>query len=108
MKKILCLWAVVGCFLFCGLCVRADVIWEPEDSFYKKHSEECVYVNRLYTANGPDGEVILYKSPEMPAFIIAKHCLSCNSSIPCSKTITSVISSQSVPLPCKIDRKSVV
>lgn len=70
MKKILCLWAVVGCFLFCGLCVRADVIWEPEDSFYKKHSEECVYVNRLYTANGPDGEVILYKSPEMPIAVL--------------------------------------
>lgn len=49
-----------------SLCARADMIWEPQDSFYEKHASECNYVNRLFEANGPDGKVILYQSPEMP------------------------------------------
>ena len=44
----------------------ADVIWEPQDSFYEKHSSECTYVNRQFTAKGPEGKVILYKSPVLP------------------------------------------
>ena len=54
---------------FCALWVRpvrADVIWEPVDSFYEKHSSECTYVNRQFTAKGPEGKVILYKSPVLP------------------------------------------
>lgn len=64
MKKYLCFMAAFICFLFCMLSVRADVIWEPEDSFYKQHSSQCTYVSRHFTANGPDGTVILYESPE--------------------------------------------
>lgn len=64
MRKYLCFAAVFFCFLFCTLSVRADVIWEPEDSFYEQHSSQCTHVNRRFTANGPDGRVILYKSPE--------------------------------------------
>ncbi len=60
-----CLLALPGC-MSCVLSVRADVIWEPQDSFYEKHASECTYVNRWFTANGPDGKVILYQSPEMP------------------------------------------
>ena len=58
-----------GILCCCGLwamSVRADVIWEPMDSFYEKHSSECTYVNRQFTAKGPDGKVILYKSPILP------------------------------------------
>lgn len=58
-----------GILCCCGLWampVRADVIWEPMDSFYEKHSSECTYVNRQFTAKGPDGKVILYKSPILP------------------------------------------
>ena len=48
-------------FTFCILGfpkdVHADVIWEPEDSFYKMHADDCVYHNRYYIANGPDGKV---------------------------------------------------
>lgn len=64
MKKILCLMAAFVCFLICTLSVRADVIWEPEDSFYEEHASKCSYVNRSFTADGPDGTVILYESPE--------------------------------------------
>lgn len=60
-----CLLVLIGC-ISCALSVRADVIWEPEDSFYQEHASECTYVNRWFTANGPDGKVILYQSPEMP------------------------------------------
>ena len=66
MKKILFVMAGMVCAMLCRISVKADVIWEPEDSFYHRHAEECTYVNRVYIANGPDGEVILYKSPEMP------------------------------------------
>ena len=53
------------CCMMCVLKVRADVIWEPmEDSFYERHREACTYVGRQYTANGPDGVVYVYKSPE--------------------------------------------
>lgn len=64
MKKVLCLMAAFVCFLFCTLSVRADVIWEPEDSFYEKHASQCSYVNRRFAADGPDGVVIFYESPE--------------------------------------------
>lgn len=49
--------------MFCVLSVQADLIWEPRDSFYEEHSSECEYVSRTFTANGPDGEVIVYESP---------------------------------------------
>lgn len=47
--------------------VSADLVYEPEDSFYEQHSQECEYENRTYRANGPDGELIVYKSPENSA-----------------------------------------
>lgn len=64
MKRILCLMAVFICCLSCTISVRADVIWEPEDSFYEKHASQCTYVNRCFAADGPDGIVIFYESPE--------------------------------------------
>ena len=63
MKKLLyVLGSIVWCLLW-SFPARADVIWEPEDSFYASHAGECTYVNRQFTANGPDGTVIVYKSP---------------------------------------------
>lgn len=64
MKKWICLLGMMTCFLFCAISVRADVIWEPQDDFYEKHSSDCTYVGRQFTADGPDGKVILYESPE--------------------------------------------
>ena len=49
--------------LLLPMSARADVIYEPNDSFYSNHWEECEYVCRTYTANGPNGEVTLYQSP---------------------------------------------
>lgn len=69
MKKMICVLAGFMCYVLCTFSVRADVIWEPEDAFYEKHASECDYVNRRFTANGPDGVVIVYKSPEMPEVV---------------------------------------
>lgn len=48
----------------------ADVIWEPSgDSFYDTHRASCQHVDRVYIANGPDGELVVYKSPEDPGIV---------------------------------------
>lgn len=41
----------------------ADVIWEPNDDFYLKHSDECALERRNYISNRTDGKITLYKSP---------------------------------------------
>ncbi len=65
MKKRIGLFAVCVGLMMNVLPVQADLIWEPEeDSFYTEHADECVYVNRTYVANGPDGQVTVYESPE--------------------------------------------
>ena len=52
--------------LWLSVNAYADVIWEPDDDFYRANSGYCTYVNRSYTANGPGGAVTVYKSPENP------------------------------------------
>ena len=42
----------------------ADVLWEPEDSFYQKHAEACQLLQRNFYTNGPEGYVNFYRSPE--------------------------------------------
>jgi hypothetical protein len=55
---ILLLLAALTCFP-----ALADVIWEPNDSFYQQKSEDCVYNGRSYTASGRDGSVSVFKEP---------------------------------------------
>lgn len=64
------------CFLLAAMiclsmfpAVRADVIFEPEDSFYWDHRGECQYHDRSYTANGPDNVAVVYRSPESSAVV---------------------------------------
>jgi len=42
----------------------ADVIMEPNDSFYSSHSSDCEYVNRDYYANGESGFMELFSEPD--------------------------------------------
>ena len=49
--------------------VRADVIFEPEDSFYWDHRGECQYHDRAYYADGPDNVAEVYRSPEAASVI---------------------------------------
>lgn len=46
-----------------GNIAHADLIWTPDDEFYEKHSDECERLERSFTANGPEGEIVLWKSP---------------------------------------------
>lgn len=41
----------------------ADLIWEPDDSFYEKHRGECSYVGREYELAGYDGKVTVFTAP---------------------------------------------
>ena len=46
------------------LIAFADVIWEPQTDFFKKHRDECTYVDGLKKiANGPGGSVTVWESP---------------------------------------------
>lgn len=52
---------------------QADLIWEPNDSFYEQKREDCVYNNRSYTANGKDGAVAILKEPESEETVATIH-----------------------------------
>lgn len=42
----------------------ADVMWEPDNNrFYDTHRDQCEYENRSYYANGKEGFVTLWDSP---------------------------------------------
>ncbi|MDE7249977.1 MAG: hypothetical protein K2N82_08835 [Lachnospiraceae bacterium] len=69
MKKIFYVFTALICYMLLSIPVKADVIWEPFDPFYEAHADECEYMGRSFTANGPDGKVILYKSPELPEVV---------------------------------------
>ncbi|MCI8303572.1 MAG: hypothetical protein HFF52_02985 [Lawsonibacter sp.] len=43
--------------------VSADIIWEPNDSFFEKHRDECTYVDRRYSLAGYDGTVTIFTAP---------------------------------------------
>ncbi len=45
------------------LPVAADLIWEPDDDFYRREAENCESLGRNYTADGSGGSVDLFKSP---------------------------------------------
>lgn len=62
-KNLLCLLLSLVVLSFC-CSAAADVIWEPENNFYKSHAEECEYVDRSYLANGSEGYVAVYPTPK--------------------------------------------
>ena len=41
----------------------ADLIFEPNNSFYNSHQKECTYINRSFYANGEDGYVDFLSAP---------------------------------------------
>ena len=58
---------------FPPIAASADIIFEPPDSFYKKHYADCVNINRNFYANGKDGYIMLKSEPgasgEVAAFV---------------------------------------
>lgn len=64
MKKVItffCTFLILAVIL--PVQANADVIYQPYDDFYFAHMNECEYVCRNYTANGPNGTVTLYTDP---------------------------------------------
>lgn len=64
MKRLISLICAVMLAVSCIASVSADVIFMPQDSFFESHVDQCEYHNRNYIANGPNGDVKVYKSPE--------------------------------------------
>lgn len=52
-------------FAVCALsgAALADVIWEPEDSFFAAHAGECEYVNTSYYSNAESGYMEVFNKP---------------------------------------------
>lgn len=58
--------------LFCSLVLvlslipvaHADMIWTPNNAFFESHYDDCTYVGRSYYANGADGYVTIWNSPD--------------------------------------------
>ena len=62
--------AIVFLSFFQAERASADLIWEPfGDSFFDAHRGECQYLGRSYIANGLNGELVVYKSPENPSIV---------------------------------------
>lgn len=69
MKRTICLLLALLLCLSIVPAVRADVIYEPEDSFYWDHRGECQYHQRTYYADGPENVAVIYRSPVSAAVV---------------------------------------
>ena len=69
MKRTLCLLLALVLCLSVLPAASADVIFEPEDSFYWDHRGECQYHSRSYYADGPDNVAVIYRSPVSSAVV---------------------------------------
>ena len=69
MKRTICLLLALLLCLSLAPAASADVIFEPEDSFYWDHRGECQYHSRGYYADGPDNVVVIYRSPVSSAVV---------------------------------------
>lgn len=63
MKRALTCLLALMVLLALAPAAHADIIWEPENSFYQRHAKECSYENRFYYANGSDGFVTAWNAP---------------------------------------------
>lgn len=63
MKRLFSCVLAFSLMLALTLPVFADVIWEPRDSFYSRHRDECSYEDRRYELAGVDGTVNLWSAP---------------------------------------------
>ncbi len=60
------IWAGMCIFLFVLMfasVAAADVIWEPNDSFYSVSRDECEILGRHFTANSETGRTTVYTKP---------------------------------------------
>lgn len=63
MRKLLICCCLLALALSLAAPARADVLWEPNNSFYARHADECEYLGRRFYANGPEGYITLWDAP---------------------------------------------
>ncbi len=64
MKQIQMMFLIAALLAALTLPAYADVLWEPENSFYEKHHEDCEYLGRRYMVNSPDGFITVWDAPD--------------------------------------------
>ena len=69
MKRTFCLLWALMLVLALVPAVSADVIVEPQDSFFWEHRGECQRIDRTYYADGPENVAVVYRSPESAAVV---------------------------------------
>lgn len=69
MKRTFCLLLALVFLLALAPEVSADVIIEPEDSFFWDHRGECERLDRTFYADGPENVAVVYRSPESAAVV---------------------------------------
>lgn len=69
MKRTFCLLLALMLVLALVPAVSADVIVEPQDSFFWEHRGECQRIDRTYYADGPENVAEVYRSPESAAVV---------------------------------------
>ncbi len=62
-RKLLILVTACLFLLLPAMPAAADIIVEPNNMFYKLHSDDCTHAPRYYLLNSTEGHVYLYKSP---------------------------------------------
>jgi hypothetical protein len=63
MKKWSFALIAVCLLLMSDFTAYADLIYEPDDDFYKQHQRQTVYLGRNFTSNGADESVSVRKEP---------------------------------------------
>ena len=64
MKRVLAFLLTALVALSLTATALADMVWEPDNAFYRKHQRQCEYHERRYYANGPKGFVTLWDAPD--------------------------------------------
>jgi len=64
MKRILSLFLCFILSLSLAAPAFADVLWEPENAFYRRHASDCQLLQRSFYVNGEDGYVNLLAAPD--------------------------------------------
>ena len=65
MKKFLTGCCALALLLSLAATARADVLWSPRnDRFFEQHYDQCEYIGRQFYANGDEGFITLWDTPE--------------------------------------------